>query len=145
MADQHLELSVQLRWGDMDINNHINNVQFARIFEESRVRSFMNWLPVRPENYSMVVARQDIVFTAVLEYSLEPVVVRTCVNRIGTSSFTMALTLIDPAGTVCATAETTMVATDPRTGRSRPIPDEVREILDAHLDADAGLPVRGLT
>ncbi len=141
MADQHLEMALQLRWGDMDINNHINNVQFARLFEESRVRSFATWLPDRPADYSMVVARQDIVFTATLDYGLDPVTVRTCVGRVGTASFTMVLTLIDPTGQTCAVAETTMVSVD-GVGRPRPIPDAVREVIAAHQVSGAGLPVR---
>ncbi|RPA20105.1 acyl-CoA thioesterase [Gordonia sp. OPL2] len=126
----------------MDINNHINNVQFARIFEESRVRSFAAWLPDRPEGFSVLVARQDIVFTAVLEYSLDPVTVRSCVSRIGNSSFTLSLTLIDPAGVTCAVAETTMVSVDPGTGRPTPLPDRVREALGVHVVEGSGIPVR---
>ncbi|MGC4963336.1 acyl-CoA thioesterase [Gordonia sp. DT101] len=142
MADEYLEVPIQLRFGDMDINNHINNVQFARIFEESRVRSFATWLPERPKDFSLLVARQDIVFTAVLEYSLDPVTVRACVSRIGTTSFTLSLTLVDPAGTTCAVAETTMVSVDPATGRPTPVPDAVRSILESQLVVGAGLPVR---
>ncbi|UVF78113.1 acyl-CoA thioesterase [Gordonia mangrovi] len=142
MADEHLDVPVQLRWGDMDINNHINNVQFARIFEEARVRSFARWLRHRPAGFSMLVARQEIVFTAVLEYSMEPVTVRSCVSRIGTTSFNLSLTLIDPDGVTCAVAESTMVSVEPHTGRPTPPPDEVRTILESHLVADAGLPVR---
>ena len=143
MADQYLDVPIHLRFGDMDINNHINNVQFARLFEESRVRSFASWLAERPRGYSMVVARQDIVFTAVLEYSLEPVTVRSCVSRIGNTSFTLALTLIDPNGVTCAVAESTMVSVEPETGRPAPLPDAVREALAAHLVAGAGIPARG--
>ncbi|MEE3850088.1 thioesterase family protein [Gordonia sp. LSe1-13] len=142
MADEHLDLSIQLRWGDMDINNHVNNVQFARIFEEARVRSFASWFPDRPEGFSMLVARQEIVFTAVLDYSLAPVTVRTCVSRIGTTSLNLSLTLIDPNGTTCAVAETTMVSVNAHTGRPTPPPDQVRAVLESHLVADAGLPVR---
>ncbi|MYR05419.1 acyl-CoA thioesterase [Gordonia sp. SID5947] len=126
----------------MDINNHINNVQFARIFEECRVRSFATWLPERPDGFSVLVARQDIVYTAVLEYSLDPVTVRSCVSRIGNTSFTLSLTLVDPAGTTCAVAETTMVSVNPETGRPTPVPDTVRSILEGQLVVGAGMPVR---
>lgn len=137
-------VSLQLRYGDMDINQHINNVQIARLFEESRVRSFGQWFDDggRPAEYAMVVGRQDIVFRAVLHYSLEPVTVRTCINRIGTSSFRMLLTLVDPTGTTCAVAETTMVSVDNESGRATPVPDEVRAVLEAHLVEGAELLVR---
>ncbi|OUC77429.1 acyl-CoA thioesterase [Gordonia lacunae] len=136
--DYHLDIPVALRWGDMDINNHINNVQISRIFEESRVRSFFEWMPDRPRKFSFLVARQDIEFSAPVHYSLDPVHVRTCIGRVGRSSFVMALRLFDQSGTLCATAETTMVVVDPDTGRPSPIPDDARGLLSARL----GEPVR---
>ena len=123
---------IQLRWGDMDINNHINNVQFARLFEEARVRSFARWLVERPDGLSMVLARQDIEFRAVLAYSLEPVRVDARITRLGRSSFAMGLTMHAPDGTVCAFAETTMVSVDPD-GKPTALSDSVREALSAQL------------
>nr|WP_083862772.1 thioesterase family protein [Gordonia soli] len=114
----------------MDINNHINNVQFARLFEESRVRAFSTWFPTRPARLSMLVARQDIEFTATLDYSPDPVVVHASVSRLGTSSFTMTLILDDASGTTCAMAETTMVVVDPATGRPTPMEDDLRSELE---------------
>ena len=131
--DYHLDIPLQLRWGDMDINNHINNVQFARLFEEARVRSFADWLPQRPEGFSMLVARQDIQFSAPLEYTAEPICVRSAVSRVGTSSFVMALRLFDDRGVLCASAETTMVLIDPASGRPKPISDDMREMLGGRL------------
>ena len=31
-------LTLDTRFGDMDVNGHLNNVAFARLFEETRVR-----------------------------------------------------------------------------------------------------------
>lgn len=141
VSDGILELSIQLRWGDMDINHHVNNVQIARLFEEGRVRSFRSWLDARPEGFSMLVARQDIVFTAVLNYSVEPVTVLSSVKRIGTSSFVMALRIVDPAGTTCAIAETTMVSVD-ASGRPVPLPTDIRPVLESHHRPETGIPAR---
>ncbi|MFW0796876.1 thioesterase family protein [Gordonia sp. CPCC 205515] len=137
-------VSLQLRYGDMDTNHHINNVQIARLFEETRVRSFATWFetPGRPAGFSFVVGRQDIVFRAVLHYSVEPITGRACIGRIGNSSFTMVLTLIDAAGTTCALAETTMVSVDPESGRATPVPEAVRDILTPHLVEGASLLAR---
>ena len=136
--DYHLDIPLQLRWGDMDPNNHVNNVQFARLFEETRVRSFADWWPTRPADLSMLVARQDIEFSASLEYTPAPICARSCVSRVGTSSFVMALRLFDDHEVLCASAETTMVVVDPDTGRPRPIPPDMRDVLEYHL----GEPIR---
>ncbi|GAB85595.1 thioesterase family protein [Gordonia rubripertincta] len=127
--DYVLEIPVHLRWGDMDINNHINNVQISRLFEEARVRSFHEWISDGPRNFYFLVARQDIEFAAPVHYSTHPVIVRSCIGRVGRSSFTMALRLFDKEGVLCATAETTLVVVDPATGRPTPIPDQLREVL----------------
>lgn len=142
--DRETAVLLQVRYGDMDTNHHINNVQIARLFEETRVRSFAEWFatPGRPAGFAFVVGRQDIVFRAVLHYSTEPITGRSCIGRIGNSSFTMVLTLIDAAGTTCALAETTMVSIDPGTGRSAPLPQPVREVLTPRLIEGAGLPAR---
>ncbi|MCR8897553.1 acyl-CoA thioesterase [Gordonia sp. GONU] len=135
--DYVLEIPVHLRWGDMDINNHINNVQISRLFEEARVRSFHEWIPDRPRDFSFLVARQDVEFSAPVHYSTHPVLVHSCVGRIGRSSFVMALRLFDKEGVLCATAETTMVVVDPAAGRPAPIPDDLRDVLTAALGEPA--------
>lgn len=125
-------VSLQLRWGDMDVNEHVNNVQFARLFEESRVRTFATWFEGTSTVLPILVARQVIEFRAVLMYSFEPVTIETGVSRIGTSSYTLTGVLTDPTGQVCAVAETTVVTIDPSTGRPRPLSDEGRAVLERH-------------
>ncbi len=125
-------VSLQLRWGDMDVNKHVNNVQFARLFEESRVRTFAEWFEGKSVVLPILVARQVIEFRAVLEYSFEPVAITTGVSRIGRTSYTLTAVLADPSGLVCAVAETTLVAIDPSTSRPRPISDDGRAILESH-------------
>ncbi|MCD2144669.1 acyl-CoA thioesterase [Gordonia paraffinivorans] len=132
-ADYSLEIPIHLRWGDMDINNHINNVQIARLFEEARVRSFHTWIADAPRNFSFLVVRQDIEFHAPVHYSTHPVTVTSCVGRVGNSSFTMALRLFDKEGVHCASAETTMVVVDPVAGRPAPIQSPLREVLTNSL------------
>lgn len=125
-------VSLQLRWGDMDVNKHVNNVQFARLLEESRVRTFAEWFEGVSVVLPILVARQIIEFRAVLEYSFDPVTITTGVSRIGRTSYTMSAVLTDPSGLVCAVAETTLVAIDPSTSRPRPLSDDARAILASH-------------
>ncbi|RPA57818.1 acyl-CoA thioesterase [Gordonia oryzae] len=127
-----VEVELQLRWGDMDINAHINNVQFARLFEEGRVRAFSRWFPDGAERLPILVVRQDVEFRATLDYSLDPVVMRLAITRLGTSSYTIGATLSAADGTLSALARTTMVVVDPSTGRPTPIPPSARKILESH-------------
>ncbi|MFT4126212.1 MAG: thioesterase family protein [Gordonia sp. (in: high G+C Gram-positive bacteria)] len=127
-----LEIEIALRWGDMDINGHINNVQFARILEEGRVRAFTRWFPGDGGGQpSVVVVRQDIEFRAPLHYSTEPVRLTLAISRLGATSYTIGAILESADGVLAAVARTVLVVVDPATGRPMPIPDGVRAILAA--------------
>ncbi|MFT4041735.1 MAG: thioesterase family protein [Gordonia sp. (in: high G+C Gram-positive bacteria)] len=132
------EVVIGLRWGDMDSNGHINNVQFARLFEESRVRALGEWFSHPPKRLSVLVASQTIEFRAVLEYTPEPVRVTVGVSRIGRSSFTTSATLVAAHGVTCAVAQTTLVAVDD-SGRPVPIIDADRAVLEARRIAPIAL------
>jgi acyl-CoA thioester hydrolase len=124
------EVSLHLRWGDMDINKHVNNVQFARLFEEARVRTMSEWFAGRPWGTGAFhIARQEIEFVAPLLYSTAPAVAKVWISRVGTSSFDFGAELRDDAGNLKALCETTGVTVDSETGASHPIPDEVRVFL----------------
>ncbi|MGC4932153.1 acyl-CoA thioesterase [Gordonia sp. DT30] len=127
-----LEIELQLRWGDMDLNAHVNNVQVSRLFEEGRVRAFGQWFTGGIDRLPVVVVRQDVEFRAPLYYSLEPVVVRQAITRVGTSSYTIGATITAADGTLCALARTTLVAVDPTTNRPTAIPQSARDILETN-------------
>ena len=121
---------MSLRWGDVDLNNHVNNVVIARIFEESRIRALATWFRNdsglrRPVT---VVARQDIEFRAPLMYSFAPVRVVVSVGRIGGKSVTIGCRLYSADGELCDRAH--------GSGRHRavnraslPLSDEVKAIF----------------
>ncbi|ORM31881.1 thioesterase family protein [Williamsia sp. 1135] len=128
------EIALHLRWGDMDINNHVNNVQYARLFEEARVRTMKSWFGKGPGGTgSFHIARQEIEFVAPLLYSTDPAVAKVWISRVGTSSFDFGAELRDSLGDLKALCETTGVTVDPGTGSSRPIEGEVREFLRTKL------------
>ena len=131
-----------LRWGDMDSLGHLNNVQFARLFEEARVRAMDAWaaeLPASPERAAtgMVVAHQEIEFAAPLYYSTEPARCEVWVSRIGGRSFDFACRLLAADGTLGAISETTLAVVDPAAGTAQPIPEQFLAVLDAHLGEPA--------
>lgn len=138
-----IELQIELRWGDMDLNGHINNVQFARLLEEGRVRAFTRWFPSGGERLPLLVARQDIEFRAPLYYSAEPVTLRLAITRLGTSSYTIGSTITSADGVIAALASTTMVIIDPETGRPTPIPPSARAVLESNRGELPALRAQG--
>ena len=128
-------VELQLRWGDLDTNHHVNNVQFARLFEEARVRAVSRWFSPegRRRTGAFHLARQEIEFVAPLYYSPEPATAKVWISRIGTSSFEFGSELRDGKGKLVGLCETTGVMIDPETGDSRPVPDAVRDLLESKM------------
>lgn len=133
MTSQRFELAIQLRWGDMDSFNHVNNVQVARLFEEARVRALADWFGGPDMRVTVLVARQEIEFASPLAYTLEPATIVAWISRVGTASFDIAATLTDPAGRLCAQVSTTLVSIDSSTGRSAPLTEQAVSVLGDHL------------
>jgi acyl-CoA thioester hydrolase len=134
VTDTRDSFDIHLRWGDMDAFRHINNVQVARLFEQSRIESFQRWFGVDRRKIHLLVARQEIEYCAVLHYSTEPVTINCSISAIGGASLEFACELVDPTGTVCALSETTLVTID-REGSAVAIPDGVRAVLEQHRGA----------
>ncbi|KQR98485.1 hypothetical protein ASG12_08570 [Williamsia sp. Leaf354] len=150
MSDHVVTVSLQLRWGDMDVNNHINNVAIARLFEESRVRAGMALLIASGAPPSedgalidggLVVVRQEIEYLASIPYSGDDITSRVWLSRVGTSSFDFGCVLTDPAGAPFAQAETTLVCVDPA-GRPVGLGEGVAAAMRDRVEAPVALRSR---
>ncbi len=144
VTDSRDTFDIHLRWGDMDALAHINNVQIARLFEQARVEAFNRWFGAARKGIHLLVARQEIEYRAILHYSAEPVRIVCSISAIGRASFEFGYQLLDPKGTVCAIAETTVVTMN-RDGSTAAISDEVRAILEEHRDEPAAFRRRSGT
>lgn len=85
-------LDISTRFGDMDVNGHLNNVAFAQFFEDARV-SFNRmllfdggWLDPAQRRFRVLVAGVDIAYVREGSYG-PPVRVGIGVSRIGATSF----------------------------------------------------------
>lgn len=148
MSSDVVPVSLQLRWGDMDLNAHVNNVAVARLFEESRVRASHRLL-ARDESAAdgrdlleggLVVVRQEIEFLAVMPYTQDDVTVSVWLSRVGRSSFDFSARITGADATAYAQAETTLVRVDD-SGRPTPLPDDVLAAMTGRVREP--LPLRG--
>ena len=124
-------IDLPLRWGDMDSLGHVNNVQFARLFEEARVRAMNHWFggAARPDGFAMLVARQEIEFVAPLHYSTDPAHCEVWCSRIGGKSTDFGCRLTSPDGHLVALCETTLTVIDTATGRPVELTQQLRDLL----------------
>ena len=119
---------IPVRWGDMDAYGHVNNTVYFRYFEQARVE----WLeqcggvvsidhPVAP-----VIINASCTFLIQINYPAT-VVVRTYVGELGRSSLMTWYELsVDGDDRIHAVGAAKVVWMDPQTGKSVPLPDDIR-------------------
>ena len=122
---------MKMRWGEMDALAHMNNVAYIRYFEEARVAWFYE-LDISYDSKS----EGPILGTINCRYlhaAIYPVqfLMRTYVGDLGTSSFKMYQELCNQndRSVDFAQCSTTMVWADIAEGKSRPIPDWLRSLI----------------
>lgn len=122
--------NIPIRWGDMDAYGHVNNTVYFRFMEQARVE----WIEeqgmvVRPGGIGPVIINASCTFLKPMNYP-GSVEVRTYAGHAGRSSLpTHVEMLID--GELYAEGAAKIVWMDTQTGKSAPIPEDVRAVLEA--------------
>ncbi|WP_062464034.1 acyl-CoA thioesterase [Demequina soli] len=142
-----MTVSVELRWADVDLNGHVNNVAYLVLLEEVRIRALhpviraASGVPgplAATGRATVVVGRHEIEYLRQLTWWPAPVRVELWVARIGTASVDVHHAILPPAGAgeePYAHAATTLVYLDPATQRSRPLTGAERQAFEPLLDA----------
>lgn len=132
-----LERRIEIRWRDMDAYGHVNNGVYLNYLEEARDRWVQEVLGPVADTWDFVLARIAVDFRNELKQDDGEIVVRCRLNGVGRSSIRTREEILKPDGTLSAEAESVIVPRDPATGRSRPLTDEERSVLEAQLALDA--------
>jgi acyl-CoA thioester hydrolase len=121
---------IPIRWGDMDAYGHVNNTVYFRYMEQARVEWIEEMqVPVRPGGEGPVIINAACTFLKPMNYP-GMVEVRTYVGAVGRSSCqTYVDMLIDDE--VYAEGAAKVVWMDTQTGKSVPLPEHVRAVLEA--------------
>jgi len=125
------EMTIPVRWGDMDVMGHVNNTVYFRYLEIARV----DWMqslggPPDPQGQGPVIVNAFCNFHHQLAYP-DVVLLRMYVSDPGRSSFETWATMarVGQPDIICASGGATTVWVDFPAGRSAPLPDWLR----AHL------------
>ncbi|GAA4679965.1 acyl-CoA thioesterase [Nocardioides nanhaiensis] len=128
---------VHVRFSDVDVYGHVNNVLYFTYLQEARVRWFAEVnRGLETAGPQFVIAQTDVDYRAPLLFRPEPYDLYTRLARLGTRSFSVESEICD-GERVLARARVAMVFFDLESGRSREPDPAVRERLEARLERDA--------
>ena len=128
----------RVRFSDVDIYRHVNNVKYFEYFQEARI-AFMRdagGVMGAADGAAVVVARMTVDYRRPILFRTEPYVIESWISRIGRSSYEISAEIKD-GDTLLSRATAAMVAFDLGTQRSRPLSDPERAWM---LQAQDGLP-----
>lgn len=121
---------VEVRYGDLDPQGHLNNAKYLTYIEQARInylRHLELWDGGSFMDIGIILADAQITFHASIQFG-QPVNVGVRISRMGNKSLTMEYTLAHrDNGEVFATARTIQVAYDYYKGGTIAIPDEWRD------------------
>lgn len=148
MTDR-LHIPIQLRWGDLDAYNHVNNTSMLKLLEEARVRAF--WKPGAGEEAPptavldpgieqgvlTLIARQEIEYLAPVPYQRRPLEVQMWFGKVGGSSIEVCYEVHNAPESdervVYARSTAVIVLVDAATGRPTRLAPEMREAWEPYL------------
>ena len=135
MPDFHFSHPIEVRYGDLDPQGHVNNANFLTYLEQARV-NYLIKLGLFIGNQSflevgIILAEAQITFLSPVLFGMK-VDVETQVTRLGNKSMDMAYRMLDrTTSSILATAKTTLVTFDYRSNQTIAIPDEWRAKISA--------------
>lgn len=127
-----LEMSIPIRWGDMDAMGHVNNAVYFRYFETIRIE----WLH-RTVGSPDLTGNGPVIVNAFCNFIRQlkhpgDVLAKHYVANAGRSSFDTFITLerSDEPGVICASGGAKTVWINYAQEKSVPLPDALRALID---------------
>ena len=133
-----------MRWADMDLLGHINNVVYVDYLQEARVDMLRTHGPAAARTGQLaegtVVVRHEVTYAAPLHFGYRPVSIECWVTQVRAASFTVAYEVFheDPDGLrqVYLRAKTVLTPYVFTTEQPRRITDEERGMLALFLEPE---------
>lgn len=121
---------IPVRWGDMDALGHVNNTVYFRFAEQARIEWFES-IGIRDivnVDEGVVIVNASCTFFRPVTYPAT-VEIRTLIGKPGTSSLPTYFEMrVSGDDTIVAEGGSKIVWWNPKTGKSLPLPDYIREI-----------------
>ena len=129
MADFRFYHLIEVRYGDLDPQGHVNNAKFLTYMEQGRVfylKQLKLWEGGSFLNLGVILADVQITFKKAVQFG-DPLRVGVRISRLGNKSMTSEYRLEDARdASIFATGSSVLVAYDYQNNRSVAIPEEWR-------------------
>lgn len=126
-ADALTEVTIKLRYRDLDTLGHVNQSVYHVLLEDARI-GFLRSLFGNGSRF--VVARVELDYRHELRASDGAVTVATVVQSVGRSSVILNSRMTTPSGVLSADAVTVLVAWDTEQRKSRALTADERAMLE---------------
>ncbi len=127
---------LHVRFSDVDVYGHVNNVKYFEYFQESRIPMMERIAADLPgaEQFHVVVAQTDVDYKVPILFRLEPYDVHSQITQVGRKSFTIESEIRD-GDIVLSRARVVLVFFDAATQRSVEPPEAYREAMHAIMSS----------
>ncbi len=134
MADFHFYHPIEIRYGDLDPQGHVNNAKHLTYFEQARVQYMIELdLFVKDQSFmeiGVILADVHITYLEPIYFGQE-VKVGVRVAKLGTKSMTWEQNIVDiSTGKELATGEIVLVTYNYKEEKTIPIPEEWRDKIN---------------
>jgi acyl-CoA thioester hydrolase len=133
MADYHFQHPIEVRYGDLDPQGHVNNAKYLTYFEQARVYYFIELgLFARDQSFmeiGVIIADIHITYHAPAHYD-DRIQIGVRTAKIGTRSMTVEQNVVNrETGEVLATGTVILVAFDYSEHKTMPVPGDWRRVI----------------
>lgn len=132
MRSFHFYHPIEVRYGDLDPQGHVNNACYLTYMEQARIAYIQQlglWKGGSFLDVGIILADAQVTFKEPIQFG-QAVRVGVRVTRLGRKSLTMEYQIEDARdGRPLATGASVLVAYDYRQERSLPVPDDWRLVL----------------
>ncbi len=124
---------IEVRYGDLDPQGHLNNAKYLTYFETARINYFVQLGLFRPGDSFMdigvIMAEARVTFHAAVHFGT-PVKVGVHTSKIGNKSMTVEQNIVNAeTDEVLASGQVILVAFDYHMNKTLPIPKRMREAI----------------
>jgi acyl-CoA thioester hydrolase len=132
MTDYHFHHPIEVRYGDLDPQGHVNNAKYLSYMEQGRVfylKRLKLWEGGSFRDIGIILADVHLTFKKAIQFG-DMVRVGVCISRLGNKSMDSDYILEDIRdASLFATGTSVLVAYDYLNRRTIPIPEEWRKAI----------------